>query len=472
MRNTGHSTDPPESGARHARSVDEPAAHPPKSRPPRAVVPRKGAAAHSTLVAHPRKSHATPELTESGTRGSAPQTLPDVARVGPVDQPVPAIAPLAPPSPISKEKSQRKRTGIRNKLIFALVGVGVLAGIASAWIYSRPNHPPPPAFNPAPNPFAQGIFANGIVESDQSSGENVNIYPEVSGTNVQIMVTEGQQVKKGAPLLVIDDTVQRALVEQQRAQVEAARALLDELRAQPRHETLEVVGAQVQLATANLKTAEDTLAKQNRSYSIDPKSVSKDVLDNAVNAAKVARANLGVVSRQFQLTKAGAWVYDVRNQEKQVEALTRALASSSALLDKYTIKAPSDGVVLSLRTVVGSYLSPQGAWDSYTQGYGPVMVMGNAGGLLGVRCYIDEILIPRLPPPEKIQAKMFVRGTSVSVPLSFVRVQPYVSPKIQLSNERSERVDLRVLPVIFRFTPPEGVRLYPGELVDVYVGSK
>jgi HlyD family secretion protein len=97
--------------------------------------------------------------------------------------------------------------------------------------------------------------------------------------------------------------------------------------------------------------------------------------------------------------------------------------------------------------------------------------MGNGGAILGVRCYIDEILIPRLPPAARMQAKMFVRGTNVSVPLEFVRVQPYVSPKIQLSNERTERVDLRVLPVIFRFTPPKGVELYPGELVDVYVGQ-
>ena len=77
-------------------------------------------------------------------------------------------------------------------------------------------------------------------------------------------------------------------------------------------------------------------------------------------------------------------------------------------------------------------------------------------GRLAVRCYIDEILIPRLPPPDKLQAQMFIRGTNTKIPLEFVRVQPYVSPKIELSNERQERVDLRVLPVIFRFTPPAG----------------
>jgi HlyD family secretion protein len=51
-------------------------------------------------------------------------------------------------------------------------------------------------------------------------------------------------------------------------------------------------------------------------------------------------------------------------------------------------------------------------------------------------------------------------------------VQPYVSPKIQLSNGRRERVDLRVLPVIFRFVPQAGARIYRGQLVDVYIGRR
>ncbi len=361
---------------------------------------------------------------------------------------------------------------MRNKILFMLVGVGMVGALASAYVYARPRRPLPPAFAPAPNPYAQGIYANGIIESDQAHGENVNLYPEVPGTVVRILVTEGQRVAQGAPLVVIDDSVQRALVEQQRSQAEAARALLDELRAQPRKETLEVARAQVELAAANVKTAEDALAKQEHAWAIDPKAVSRDVLDNATNAARVSRANLGVATRQFELVRAGAWVYDVRGQERQADALARAAAASSALLAKYTVRAPSDGIVLSIRTAVGSYLSPQGAYDPYTQGYGPALVMASAGGRLGVRCYIDEILIPRLPPAEKMQAKMFIRGTSVSVPLEFVRVQPYVSPKIQLSNARTERVDLRVLPVIFRFTPPTGVGVYPGELVDVYVGAR
>jgi HlyD family secretion protein len=116
-------------------------------------------------------------------------------------------------------------------------------------------------------------------------------------------------------------------------------------------------------------------------------------------------------------------------------------------------------------------VSPQGAYDSYTQGMNPVLVLGTPQTSLHVRCYIDEILVPRLPPPSKIKAQMTIRGTSVKIPLNFVRVQPFVSPKIELSDQRQERVDVRVLPIIFSFEKPKDVNLYPGELVDVYVGD-
>ena len=98
--------------------------------------------------------------------------------------------------------------------------------------------------------------------------------------------------------------------------------------------------------------------------------------------------------------------------------------------------------------------------------------MGGKQESLAVRCYVDEILISRLPTPEHIRAQLSIRGTDIKVPLEFVRVQPYVSPKIELSNQRQEKVDLRVLPVIFRFKKKNLSRIYPGQLVDVYIGAQ
>jgi len=126
--------------------------------------------------------------------------------------------------------------------------------------------------------------------------------------------------------------------------------------------------------------------------------------------------------------------------------------------------------VLSVNATVGSYVSSLGAYDTYTQGADPLVVMGSPQNYLAVRCYVDEILVARLPASTQIQAQMSIRGSDLKVPLEFVRVQPYVSPKIELSNERQEQVDLRVLPVIFRFQKG-GAPVYPGQEVDVYIGQ-
>jgi HlyD family secretion protein len=316
--------------------------------------------------------------------------------------------------------ASKKEVPVRNKVIFILAIIGLLIGIVSAYIFSIEKKPQPPAFKPASNPYAKGIYANGIVESYQRNGANINIYPEVPGTIRQILVTEAEIIKKGTPLILIDDSVQRATVEQQRSQVD--------------------------LASANLKSSQDQLDKLRKSHELEPRSVSINDLDNAENAVNVSKANIEVARKQHEL--------------------------GQTLLSKYTVKAPVDGSILSINAAVGSYVSAQGSYDTYTQGFTPILVMGSSQtSYIGVRCYIDEILISRLPQASQMHAQMLIRGTNISIPLEYVRVQPYVSPKIELSSQRTERVDVRVLPVIFRFERPKDIDVYPGQLVDVYIGE-
>ncbi len=309
---------------------------------------------------------------------------------------------------------------MRNKILIGLAIFGILLGIGSAYFLRIQSNPQPPAFKPASNPYAKGIYANGIIETAQTSGANINIYPEVAGTVVKIPVAEGQQVQAGMPLLILDDKVQRSNAASAKAQIDVAKANLKNLQAQFR--------------------------KLKISWNLDSRSVSKDALDTAENAAQGAKANLELAEKQYE--------------------------AANALLSKYVIKAVSAGAVLSINTAVGSYISSQGSYDTYTRGFLPVLVMGNLHSDLGVRCYVDEILIQRIPAPSQMRARMFIHGTDISIPLEFVRVQPNVSPKIELSSQRTERVDVRVLPVIFSFEKPKGVSIYPGQLVDVYIGEQ
>jgi HlyD family secretion protein len=361
---------------------------------------------------------------------------------------------------------------MRAKIIFAISIIGILAGLLSAYILGIERPAQPPVFKPVSSPYQTAIYANGMIESEQQAGENINIYPEVSGPVTQVLVQEGQQVKAGAPLMRIDDSVQKATTEQLRLQSEAALVALQELKAQPRKETLAVNKAQVVQAESNLTTARDQYEKRRESYELDKRSISKDVVDTAKDAVAQAVTGLQVAVKQYELTKAGAWVYDIENQKKQVEALKQAYQSANALLVKYTVKAQADGIVLTVNAAPGSYVSPQGAYDTYTQSNDPLVVMSTPQNNLAVRCFVDEILVSRLPAPAHIRAEMSIRGTEIKVPLEFVRVQPYVSPKIELSNQRQEKVDLRVLPVIFRFAKKDLSMVYPGQQVDVYIGQK
>ena len=259
---------------------------------------------------------------------------------------------------------------MRNKIIIGLSILGILAGLVSAYVFGIERKAQPPVFKPVSSPYQTAIYSNGIIESDQPGGSNINIYPEVSGPITKVMVREGQHVLAGTLLFTIDDSVQRANME---------------------------------LAESNLKVAQDQYDKRRASFEFDPNSISKDVVDTARDAVSQAAA---------------------------------ALKAANALLRKYAVKAPVRGVVLAVNTTAGSYVSSQGSFDAYTQGVTPLVIMGGPQDFLAVRCYVDEILVSRLPAPEHIQAQMSLRGTDTKVPLEFVRVQPYVSPKIELSNQR------------------------------------
>ncbi len=358
------------------------------------------------------------------------------------------------------------------RLIFVLAGAGVVAGIVGAAISSHREPTQAPVFNPAENPYAHGIYANGIVESDQAQASNVNVYPEVNGTVTGVFVSAGQAIKRGEPIAQIDDSAQRATVAQLGSQAQAAKAVLEELKAQPRPETLRVAQAQQVAAAAAARQARDSYDKQRRAYDIDPRAVSRDALDTARDAWRVADANRKTALRNLQLVRAGAWIYDIRSEEATYRSLRNAAAAARAVLDMYRLQAPTDGRVLAVNVTPGTYVSSQGVYDPYTQASNnPMVILATPAQAMDVRCYVDEILIPRLPPTSRIKAMMFIRGTNRRVPLEFVRIEPYVRPKISLSDARQERVDVRVLPLIFRFRTQDAPQVYPGQLVDVYIGD-
>ena len=75
----------------------------------------------------------------------------------------------------------------------------------------------------------------------------------------------------------------------------------------------------------------------------------------------------------------------------------------------------------------------------------------------------------RVPPEAKAAAA--VRGNAnLRTPLTFVRYEPFVVPKKSLTGDSTERVDTRVLQVIYR-TDDENVPVFVGQQMDVFIDA-
>jgi HlyD family secretion protein len=400
-------------------SEEKPAAVPDqaKTEPKAAAMPDAGAPAPAPTPAPaplpaPEAKAADPKAAEAKAAEKRPDATPAAAMpeagapdAKPGAKPADAKAAAKPADIPPDAKIAAAKSDLRNNVIIGLAILGILAGIFAAYMFGLKSKSEPPVNKPISNPYASAIYANGIIESSQDSGENINIYPVVSGPVTAVRVGEGQEVKAGDPLFSIDDSIQ---------------------------------GPDTALAAAAMQSAKQQYDKREASYLLDPKSISKDVLDTTQDAFDQAFAGY---------------------------------KAARALLGKYTVTAPTDGVVLAVNTTAGSYVSPLGSYDAYTQLMDPVVLMAAPEKYLAVRCFVDEILVARLPSADNVAAQMSIRGTNLKIPLEFVRVEPFVQPKIELSDERQEQVDLRVLPVIFRFRKMNAP-VYPGQLVDVFITTQ
>lgn len=87
--------------------------------------------------------------------------------------------------------------------------------------------------------------------------QDIEIYPQVSGTLTKVCVTEGQRVTSGQPLFIIDQVPYQAALQTAQANVAAARASL--ATAQLTYDSKKELYSQQVVSEFDLSTAENTL---------------------------------------------------------------------------------------------------------------------------------------------------------------------------------------------------------------------
>jgi multidrug resistance efflux pump len=131
---------------------------------------------------------------------------------------------------------------------------------------------------------------------------------------------------------------------------------------------------------------------------------------------------------------------------------------TKALLEWLPVRAPRAGTVLQVDVRAGEYAK--------VDAVDPLMLLG-ATQELQVRADVDEVNAPLVKPGSPAVA--YLKGsTAQAIPLQFARIEPFIVPKRSLTGDNSERVDTRVLQIIYRFDPPP-FPVYVGQQVDVFI---
>jgi multidrug resistance efflux pump len=318
---------------------------------------------------------------------------------------------------------------------------------------------PAPPVEPPRSAFSRTVGGAGIVEAWT---ENISIGTPLPGIVLEVYVPVekvGQAVKKGDPLFLVDNRQLLATLNYNEANLKAARAQLAKLEAQPRPEEVPPSEAKVSVAEANESVQKD-LAERARRLRPSGALADEDANQRLLNLG-VARKQLAQAKAEDALLKAGAWKFD-----KDIAAASVALAEAQVRqtktdLDRVLVRAPRDGVILQVNVREGEYVgTPPGQ---------ALMLLGAIDEKVHVRVDIDEHDIPRFQKGAAAQASP--RGnTRIVFPLRFERVEPYVVPKKSLTGDNTERVDTRVLQVIYALDATDRP-VYVGQQMDVFIDA-
>lgn len=341
--------------------------------------------------------------------------------------------------------------------LLPLVALGLL-GFAGWFVWrTRPvAGDPPPPIAPAANPYAAALAAAGIVEAQT---ENIAVGSATPGVVVEVLVKVGDDVQPGRPLFRLDDRDLRAELAVRKAEVERAKTDLVRLEAEPRPEKIPVQAAAVREAQALLAREQDALERARATFA--QRVTTEEDLISKRQAVRFAEASVGRAQADLDLLEAGSWRYDVDVSRAAVKRAETEAEQTETALDRLVVRALVAGRVLQVNVRPGEFV---GAPPNQ-----PLVVLGNIEKL-HVRVDVDEYDIARFD--QAAVATAFPRGSlQQRYPLEFVRVEPFVVPKKSLTGDTTERVDTRVLQVIYEFDPAGRPPLFVGQQVDVYIDA-
>lgn len=265
--------------------------------------------------------------------------------------------------------------------------------------------------------ISESVYASGVVKSKDQH----QVFPTVSGTIQQILVTEGDVVKRGDPLLKVENNTARLSTENARLAAEYARVSANTEKLNELQEAINLARSRKQNDSLLLVRQRNLWANRiGTRVELEQRELS---YKNAVTAYKSAILRYNDLKKQLD--------FAARQSQKNLQI-------SQSMSDDYTVKSEISGKVYSVLKEKGEMVSPQS----------PVAVIGDADEFI-LELQVDEYDIARVMPGQKVllnldsyrgqvfEAKVYKinpamneRTRSFTVEASFVTTPPALYPNL------------------------------------------
>lgn len=294
------------------------------------------------------------------------------------------------------------------------------------------------ALNPVQKALAEQVsstsrvVAPGLVEP---IGGEVDLSAEEPGRVAEILVQEGNPVKKGDLMARLEDSAQLASVAVATAQVAEAQAALLRLRRGATREELTQVASERDAALARATLSADTRSRSDRLK--EKGAISPAEWDQAQRQAEADHSTAQAADARYRNLARGSRSEDIQAAQARLDAARAQLTQAEAALARRSVRSPVDATVLWSRFNPGEYFSP---------GAQALFVLGDVSRLQ-IRADVDEIDVARV----KVGSLAKVRTDAGGTPVAEGKVV-WISPRMGRKNITTEtptsRGDLRIREVL------------------------
>ena len=339
----------------------------------------------------------------------------------------------------------------KRKILFALV----ILAISATLIFARTRgEAAKPKAQVQAQPADDRVGGPGRVEP---ATENIALGSELSGKLRSVNVEEGDSIRKGQVLAVLENDDYRAQVASAEAQVEQKEATLRKvINGARRQERLEAAST-VRASEAVMNNARSEMERRQKLYAAGV--ISREEAERYAREYDVARAQYQEAFEHHSLVDDHAREEDRTAAEADLQLARAQLEEARARYEKTLIKSPIDGTVLRKHHRNGESVSNSSTVPD------PIVTIGNKN-VLRVRVEVDETEVSKV----EVGQKAYVTADAYGKKKFWgrvVRVGQQLGRKNVRTDEPTEKVDSKVLETLVELEP--GSDLPVGLRVDAFI---